>query len=449
MKWIKRHRETLLVTFMGMVTFAALNILMTYYHYDLWIRPKLGFWTAFWNHFEMSGFDPFTYIIISSWRPLYALARHPLLAAMMYPLSELNDWLRDITGINCAIHIVAVLWTLISTVSWVLMYKILQEIIGMTKTVSVLLTMFFFSFSHIMLTTFVEDHMTLTLMLLLLTIYLSGRAIQRKRPMPLWQSLPLLFVSTGVTTTNMVKIGIADLCTQWKKKPFMALVRHFAWYIIPLSIIGALYYYQQETTIAEEKRSNEELMRRKAERDSTFAEVWAKDMASRKKNRDNQLVHISIATNTEYHIDRLPSLQENIFGEGLMLHETYTLKDANRRRPALVRYTNWWMYVIEAMIVALFAAGVWYGRRERLMWMTMSMFLFDMLLHVGLNFASADAYIMTAHWAFVIPIAVAYLLKGIHNKTHYAVLLAIIIFLTLFLWMHNVNLIVHHILRIS
>lgn len=447
MKWLKRHKETLLVTLMGFVIAASLNVLMLHYHYDLFTRPKVGFWSTFWGKFEMSGFDPFTYIVLSSWRPLYAISRHPLLSLMMWPLAELNDWLRDVTGINCAIHIVAVLWTFLATMSWLLMYRILRKLLEMSAWVSLLLTLFFFSFSHVMLTMMVEDHMSLTLPLLLLTVYLAGKAIRRRRPMPLWQSLPLLFVSTGVTTTNMVKVGIADLMTLWGRRSWGKIVRHFVTYMVPLGIIVSLYCYQMATTQAEEQASNEQLMKERASKDSTFAEEWARDRAAREQRKKDQLVHISIATNTEYHIDRWPSLQENVFGEGFMLHEEYALKDANRHRPVLVRYQNWWMYVLEAAIVALFLAGVWCGRRERLMVMTVLMFLFDMLLHVGLNFASADVYIMTAHWAFVIPIAVAYLLKATarHRRLNMAVICTIL-FLTLFLWVHNVIITVQHIL---
>ena len=100
----RKHRETAIVMAAGLIVIVALNVMMLFYHYDLWTNPRVGFWTAFWNKFEVSGFDSYTYIIISKWRPLYALSRHPLLAAMVWPLSELNMWLRDVTGINCAIH---------------------------------------------------------------------------------------------------------------------------------------------------------------------------------------------------------------------------------------------------------------------------------------------------------------------------------------------------------
>lgn len=446
--FIKRHREGLTVGLLGLLIMAGLNIMMLHYHYAVWTNPKVGFWSAFYNRFELSGFDSFTYILVSSWRPLYALFRHPLLAAMMWPFAELNAWLKDITGINCAIFIVAVLWTLINLASWTLMYRIIRRIISLPMWESLLMTLFFFSFSHIMLVTFTPDHMAISMMLLLLTVYLSGKAIKAGRAMPLWQSLPLLFVSTGVTTTNMVKVGLADLFTLVGKKPWLSIIRHFMLYLLPLAVIAGLFVLQKKTTQAEETRSNTELMRKKALKDSVFAKQWEKDKAARRISRSKQLIQHEFVTNTEYHIDRLPSVVENIFGEGFILHERYTLKDANKDRPALVRYEHWWNYACEALLVTMFAIGVWCGRRERLMWITMSMFLFDMFIHVGLNFASADAYIMTAHWAFVIPVAVAYLLRRAADVPWQRVAVTLsVLFLTIFMWTHNLSLIVKHILK--
>lgn len=432
----------------GLLVMASLNVLMLYYHYDVWTNPKVGFWSAFYGRFEISGFDPYTYITVSSWRPLYVLSRHPLLAAMVWPLSELNYMLMGEYHVNCAIFIVAVAWTLLAVASWLLMFRIMRRIVCLSFAASALLTAWFFSFSHIMLVTFTPDHMSLTLPLLLLTVYLAGKAIERGRTMPLWQSLPLVFVSTGITTTNFIKIGIADIVTQWGKKPFKRIVLHFLMYLLPLAIIGACYVYQERTTQVEETQNVNHIMTTMAKRDSSFAEHWKEDKAKRKEMREKQLVKLSFVTNTEHRIDRLPSLVENIFGEGFILHDRYVLMDANKARPALVRYSHWGYYVVEAIIVALFAAGVWYGRRKPLVWMTMGMFLFDMLLHVGLEFANSDAYIMTAHWAFVIPIAVGYMLKTTEQKSvaRYVIMGAILL-LTVFLWWHNVSLTGEHLLQ--
>lgn len=447
MRFMRRHREMFAVALAGLLIMMAFNVIMVCGAPDVWTNTKVGFWSAFYKRFVYSGFDPYTYIIISKWRPLYVIARHPLLSVMVWPLSQLNSWLMSEFHVNCAIYIVAVVWTLLGLCSWMLMYRILRRIIEMTWQQSFLLTAFFFSFSHVMLTIFVEDHMSITLPLLLLAVYLAGKAMKKGRGMALWQSLLLAFVATGVTTTNIVKIGIADLFTQWRGWNVARLIRHFVAYVLPLGIILGLFLYQQDTTQAEETRNNSRQMERKAARDAKFAKEYMREKESIKKRRQEQLIHSSLVTSTEYHIDRWPSLQENIFGEGIMLHEEHLLQDGNKDRPALVRYSQWWYYLIEIVYVALFFAGIWWGRRERLVWMTVSMFLFDMLLHVGLNFASADAYIMTAHWAFAIPVAVAYLMKNVeHSKWGSMLVTSTVIFLTLFLWIHNAKLIVGYIL---
>lgn len=446
MQYIRKHRETLLIGLIGLAFIAALNVLMVLNAPDMWTNAKAGFWSAFWKKFEFSGFDSFTYIIVSKWRPLYDLARHPLLAAMIWPLSQLNAWMMSELGVNCSIYIVAVVWTIISTGSWILMYKILRRIIELTWKESLLLTCMFFSFSHVLLTTFVEDHMTLTLFMLLLTIYLAGKNMKNGKSMPLWQSIPLFFVSTGVTTTNLVKVYLADFFSQIGRRSFKnIIVRSFA-FLVPLGVIAALYFYQVSTTMEEEKRSNQELMEKKARKNPAFAKKWAEERERKERVMAKQLFHMPGVTSTEYHIDRWPSLQENVFGEGLILHEEYVLQDANVDRPVLVRYNHWWYYALEIGIVVLFLMGVWFGRRERLMWITMSMFMLDMILHVGLNFASADVYIMTAHWAFVIPIAIAYMLKSIPDvKWQKTVITCVVLFLTLFLAVHNMKLIYQYI----
>jgi hypothetical protein len=78
------------------------------------------------------------------------------------------------------------------------------------------------------------------------------------------------------------------------------------------------------------------------------------------------------------------------------------------------------------------------------MWIALSMFLCDMLLHVGLNFASSDVYIMTAHWAFILPISYAYLLKKAPIPLRLSALV-LMFALTIFLWWHNLSLVAHHI----
>ena len=73
-------------------------------------------------------------------------------------------------------------------------------------------------------------------------------------------------------------------------------------------------------------------------------------------------------------------------------------------------------------------------------------FLFDVCLHIGLRFAAADVYIMTAHWAYVIPIAIGLMLKESKKALLQKTVLMTLIVLTVFLWWHNLDLLVPYIL---
>lgn len=442
----RKHQETILVTLLGVAIMIGLNYMMVLWNPAVFTSTKYAAWSAFWNHGEMSGFDTYTYIIVTSFHPVYVLSRHPVLAMMLWPFYELNNSLKEVFHINCAIYIVAVLWTVLATCSWILMYRIQRKVMELSWQMSLLLTFFFYSFSHVMIILFFPDHMGISLPILLLTIYLAGKALKRNQRLSLWCSLPLAFFATGVTTTNLVKVGIADFFTQWGKVPYKKLILHFMLYLIPVAILFAAYTYQMETSQKQEEERIMKIEQAKIKKDKAYAEKYKAGMQEYKERREQQILDIPIVTDTEYHIDRWPSLVENVFGEGLILHDTYTLKDPHRgeNRPVLVRYSHWGFYIAEGLIVALFLLGIWMGRREKFLWMVLSMFLFDMLLHVGLNFASADVYIMTAHWAFVIPIAVGYLIKKRNILSLIAVLL--VLCLTVFLWWHNLSLIANHIL---
>lgn len=439
-----RHLETLLVSVVGLIIFSSLNWMMTQWHYERWTNPKVGFWSIFHKGFELSGFDQKTYIVVSKWRPLYEHFRHPLLEIFVSPLSWLNGILMDEYRLNFAIILVAIVWTLVSTGCFTLMYKLQRNIIGNGVGVSLLLTQWLFSFAFVMLATFAPDHMILTMFLLLLTLYLSGKALQRGGRMKLWHSLLLFFLATGVTTTNCAKVWLIDVITAWKKKSdFMPMFRRSLVYLLPVAVICCIYFWQQETLDKEFKEKDDKAAMKHVAQDKKFAQKIEKRNAMKQERENKQIADSKLFEYTDNTIPLLPSLKDNIFGEGFQLHEDYLLKDSNELgRPTFVKYNAWWKDAIEALLVLLFAAGVWAGRKERFLWVAMSAFFFDMFLHVVLRFALKDVYIMTAHWAFVIPIAVGYLLRNIKAKRGiYDGVIILIGAMTMWLWWYNGTLI--------
>ena len=136
---------------------------------------------------------------------------------------------------------------------------------------------------------------------------------------------------------------------------------------------------------------------------------------------------------------------ENLFGESIQLHPDYLLGDTLRGRPVLVYYNDWLNYTVEFVLVVLFAIGVWMGRRSKFLWMVMSGFAFDMFIHVVLGFGLNEVYIMGAHWLFVMPVAMAYILKNVEGRKLLAVRILLTL-LTLYLLAWNATLFVGYML---
>lgn len=138
------RKNEIAVFIIGFIILALLNIMMLGYNHDLFTRGgNIGFWSIFYGHFTISGYDSFVYLSLSRWKIYYTLSRHPLIAPMLYPLALLNGWLMDLTGVNCAIYIVAVLYCLLGTYSFLFTYRIMRKVIGICVLDSMLCTLSF------------------------------------------------------------------------------------------------------------------------------------------------------------------------------------------------------------------------------------------------------------------------------------------------------------------
>ena len=84
-------------------------------------------------------------------------------------------------GFNTALYISAMIVWLSGCVSAWLLYRIIHRLVGVVAEDAALLTLLFFSFAYIQVTFFVPDHFSLSLCLILLSIYLLGRAAQEGR----------------------------------------------------------------------------------------------------------------------------------------------------------------------------------------------------------------------------------------------------------------------------
>ena len=426
------RKEERPVAIVALIVFAALNALLIANHWQSFTRgAHVGFWSVFYNHLNMSGYDIFSLIFISCMRLHWNALRHPLFVALLLPLFWLNHQIMPPTEFNAAVLLMGALLVAADVWGVVLMHRLLRDVVEVNRMDAAFLTAMFYGFAHVMIATMVPDHFALSLPLLLLTLLIAGRRLKEGKPMKLWQSALLFFLTAGMTLTNGVKVALAAWFVNGRKV--------FSWrsilsFVVPTLLLGAVYLWQKEAIIAPQERNIKRIEAAVAKKDpARIAKLKEHDDFVKQQNGEALTKSVPLLEWSDMTTSRWQSAVDNLFGESLQLHRDYLLEDVQQTRPVFVEYRSAVNYIVEALVVLLLVAGAWIARREKFFLMVLSWFAFDMIMHMGFGFGLNEVYIMTAHWAFIIPIAAGYILRR-KNSMAARVLVAA---LTLWLWTYN------------
>lgn len=470
---IKREERALAIVLL--LVFLALDALVVCKYYDVFTPLNAHYWHLFISKFHISGFDPITYSVVSDWTAGYNVYRHPLLAFYMYVPYLVNQALIWATGINCAIFIVTAIQLFSAFYAAIFFYRICREIVGVSRTDSTLLTFFFFGFAFVMLSSMAPDHFIISMMLLLLALYVSGKLMIRRRKLTIWQSALYFFLTAGTSLNNGLKIYLSDLFVNGfrifrPKFLFLAILLPAAltWGAARMSYDHIVWPRDVAAKAARAKAKAAKEAKKKAEAaerhrqdsiriasftleqmDSLRSDSVQRDSIAkakpkpvRRRKNGKPIANGEFIGWTDITTSRSESIVENLLGESIQLHQDHVLGDVLKSRPMIVRYNHWYNYAVEAVIVLLFVLGVWAGRRSRFMWLVMSYFALDMVLHIGLGFGINEVYIMSAHWIYAIPIAIAFLLKNVGRRRYQLALKGVLALMAVWLWTWNVALIV-------
>lgn len=288
------------------------------------------------------------------------------------------------------------------------------------------------------------DHFIISLFVLVLTIYIAGKQMKEKRKMKKWQTILLFLITAGISLNNGLKIFIANFFTRGKSffNPWNLI---FA-ILLPASAMWLFGEWEYRTyvndSVKERKQKQAKAVKEEKERmftafkdtttlkDSTkisnsFKQIWKEHRQAVLRKRANKpanrhtgkpISKNSFMIWTDITTPRMETAIENLFGESIQLHQKHTLEDVLVSRPVIVGYDWIWNYIVEGLIFLLFIGGLWCGRHSKLMWMVFSFAAMDMILHMGLGFGIPEIYIMAAHWIYVIPISMGFLMKAANGK---------------------------------
>ena len=446
-KLFKIKREERLQAVIALAVIVVLNGLFIYRMHDLFMQEGFGpYWKVFERELHLSGYDPLTYLGVTDWDVVYQVYRHPLLSFLIWPLWLINEGLGWLLDVNCVQYLVALPLIACSFYSYIFLYRIHREVVGLVKWDATLLTAFHFSFAYILMSVFVPDHFTLSMFLLLITLYISGVCIQKGREFKWWQSAIMFYITAGVTLSNGIKVFMSGFFVNLKDffRPKYLLLA----VILPTALLWGTAVREYQTFVLPKEKARAALKVRQAKaEDEKVAKMTDAERAqyeARKARRQVILNRQAAKTGkpmedegflkwTDISTSRWETIYENLFGESLQFHKEYFLEDVLVRRPVFVPYQWRLCYVVEGCILLLFVAGIWFGRKSRFLWLCLSCMAFDMFLHIILGFGINEIYIMTPHWAFTLPIATAFLFANVKGWW----LRSIVLLLTLYLFVYN------------
>ena len=441
----KVKKEERWLAFAMLAVFVTFNAMVIASHYHVYtMEAHGGFWSVFTKNFRMSGYDCWSWITVSGGRIHFVTSRHPLYLTFLYPLYLLNDWLIQNVGYNFAVYFMAVIIVFSAFYAVLFMYRVFREVLELRRKDARLLTLLLFSFGHVLIPTMVPDHFVISLMLLSLTLYITGKKMKKGQLLTAWQSLVLTFFTAGMATSNGVKTLLAGLFTNGKK--FFTCKFISIGVVLPLFLLLGIqqsqYYLLEVPQQAVVRHIESEALKKNPQK-----------VLEHKKQRDEwQRTHLGqpvgdgvITKLMDVSTPRVPTIVENFFGESIQLHQRSLLKDVSWERPIFVEY-NWSVnYIIEAFIVLLFIVGIVFSYKQRFFKMLLAWFACDLTLHLILGFAVTEVYIMTSGWAFIIPISYGYLLKRLSMKWLKLMRVALIM-LTIYLWIYNAGQTVYYLM---
>ena len=446
-KIFKIKPEERIQSLIALVVIVLLNALFIYRMHNLFMQEGFGpYWKVFERELHLSGYDPLTYLGVTDWDVVYQVFRHPLLSFMIWPLYLLNEGLTWLLGVNCVQYLVAFWLIVCSYYSYIFLYRIHREVIALSRWDATLLTAFYFSFAYILLSVIVPDHFTISMFLLLITLYISGICIQKGREFRWWQSAIFFYITAGVTLSNGIKVFLSGFFVNLKDffRPKYLLLA----VLLPAALLwGTAQWEYREYVLPKEKARAETKARQEKALKEKVAAMSPKERKAFEAKQARRELRLKLQKEksgqpmedhgflkwTDISTSRWQSIYENLFGESLQFHRQHFLEDTLVGRPVFVKYDTVFNYIIEAIILLLALVGIWVGRKRRFLWLCLSCFGFDMFIHLVLGFGLNEIFIMAPHFMFVLPIATAYLF----SRVHWRWLRLAVIFLTIYLLVYN------------
>ena len=460
LRLFKINTEERIPALIAFILLAVINVMS--------LRIFASTWDDLNLEYEISGFDLHTYwqMVDPLIRPVF---RHPLFFFFLLPFGWLNELLVYVTHRNFAMTILIVLLIAASEYSFIFLFRILRNVVGVTARQATLLGLFLMSFGHVLLTMMVPDTFAFSMFCLLLTLLMAGYSMKNDTTMGIWQTILLFLMTAGVTISNGVKVFLAALFLRGRK---FFDVRYLTFAVVlPSAFIVAIglwqdhYYYnrvEKEARVADSlavvamvsdslaqkykelpppeyvRIISDSIWDTQKDKRKSVEKKDLEDMYAKLPNRIDIPADEGVDRNFLLWMDmrtsRIDAIVYGVFGESIQLHYSKAREESHHYISSPIKgYAGAFAYInyfVEFCIVALFLLGIYAGRREKFMWMALSLVAVDVFIHFATGFGISEISIYSGHWIFIMPIVIGYWMK----KYPYFEIPVMILTLWLLLW---------------
>jgi len=337
--------------------------------------------------------------------------RHPL---SNYFFDCIRDFALLISGnhYNSIFRLVLALFsTFVIALANVSVFKYLNNVIQLPLKISLLILVFYGLFVTNILLSFTPETYTYTLLFLSIFNYYSARKIQEEKPISFGATIIGSVFIGGLTITNIVKVYIPFLFEKkifWNWKKIGMAVAKIASSVVVFVFLFLLrldFNFQNFLNKTEEQY----------------------DKFSKPK------------------MTPLWDMIYSWFFGGNILFSNYEIRDYHNKDKTFYYkalfmdvYSSVIPYVFIALILLMIIWSVFKNHKNKLVWILVITFLFDVFIHCVLKFGLHTSYIYGGHFVFVYPLLLGWLFFSFKEKaTTTSLLYGLLLIMTVYLGFNN------------
>lgn len=316
--------------------------------------------------------------------------RHPL---SNYFFDCIRDFALWISGnhYNSVFRLVlAIFSTVVISLANVQIFKYLNNIIQLPLKITLLILAFYGLFVTNILLSFTPETYTYTLLFLSIFNYYSARKIQEEKPISFGATIFGSVFIGGLTITNIVKVYIPFLFEKkifWNwKKIGMAVAK------IATSVVVFIFLFMLRLNF-----NFQNFLNKTEEQYDKFSKPKATPLWD--------------------------MIYSWFFG-GNILFSNYEIRDYHNKDKTFYYkalfmdvYTSAVPYIFIALVLLMMIWSVFKNYKNKLVWILVITFLFDVLVHCILKFGLHTSYIYGGHFVFVYPLLIGWLFYSYRDKS--------------------------------